>query len=218
MCLVRTASGVHALDHACPHEGYGLTQGALDGEVLTCAWHNWKFRVTDGSCVLGQEAVRVHDVDIDDDGAVRVVLDRPEPAEVRVSVTASLRRGIERDDVGQVSRDVVRLLRADAEPADIMWEAVAHGAPRAEDGWGHSIAAAADCLAMIDLFEGDQRALPIVQGITGISESERDRPVRELPAPTSDRTAVTAAAIPRRRRARGAGRRAGDPARRDPPR
>ena len=27
ICLVRTASGVHALDHACPHEGYGLTQG-----------------------------------------------------------------------------------------------------------------------------------------------------------------------------------------------
>ncbi len=161
--------------------------------MLTCAWHNWKFRVTDGSCLLGQEGVRVHDVDVDDDGAVRVVLNRPEPADVRVSVTASLRRGIERDDVGQVSRDVVRLLRADAEPADIMWEAVAHGAPRAEDGWGHSIAAAADCLAMVDLFEGDQRALPIVQGITAISESERDRPVRELPAPTSDRAAVTAA-------------------------
>ena len=67
VCLVRTATGVHALDHACPHEGYGLTQGALDGEILTCAWHNWKFRVSDGACVLGQEGVQVHDVDIDDE-------------------------------------------------------------------------------------------------------------------------------------------------------
>ncbi len=192
VCLVRTSSGVHALDHACPHEGYGLTQGALDGELLTCAWHNWKFRVTDGACVLGEEGVQVHDVDIDDAGGVRVTLDRPSPADVRVRVTESLRRGIERDYVGQVSRDVVRLLGAGAEPAELIWEAVAHGAPRAEYGWEHSIAAATDCLAMVDLYEGDQRALPVVQGIVGISESERDRPIRSLPDPASDPATVTA--------------------------
>ena len=79
VCLVRTSSGVHALDHACPHEGYGLTQGALDGELLTCAWHNWKFRVTDGACVLGEEGVQVHDVDIDDAGGVRVTLESALP-------------------------------------------------------------------------------------------------------------------------------------------
>ena len=27
LCLVHTSSGVHALDNACPHEGYGLTTG-----------------------------------------------------------------------------------------------------------------------------------------------------------------------------------------------
>jgi nitrite reductase/ring-hydroxylating ferredoxin subunit len=37
VCLVRTATGLHAIDHACPHEGYGLTQGELDGDLLTCA-------------------------------------------------------------------------------------------------------------------------------------------------------------------------------------
>ena len=52
VCVVRTAAGVHAIDHACPHEGYGLTQGELDGDLLTCAWHNWKFRVSDGRCVI----------------------------------------------------------------------------------------------------------------------------------------------------------------------
>ena len=192
VCLVRTAGGVHALDHACPHEGYGLTQGSLDGDVLTCAWHNWKFRVTDGECLLGEEGVQVHDVDIDDAGGVRVTLNRPAPAEVRVRVMESLRRGIERDYIGQVSRDVVRLLHAGADPADLIWQAVGHGAPRAEDGWEHSVAAATDCLAMVDLFDGDQRALPVVQGIAAIAESERDRPVRSLPAPAGDTATVTA--------------------------
>ena len=27
LLLVRTSTGIYALDHACPHEGYGLTPG-----------------------------------------------------------------------------------------------------------------------------------------------------------------------------------------------
>ena len=54
LCLVRTSEGVSALAHACPHEGYGMTQGSLDGNLITCAWHNWKFRVDDGTCVVGE--------------------------------------------------------------------------------------------------------------------------------------------------------------------
>ena len=185
LCLVRTSDGVFALDHACPHEGYGLTQGTLDGNLLTCAWHNWKFRVDDGTCVLGEEDVRTHPVTVDADGSLHVTLREPDPAALRPVLLASLRRGIERDYVGQVSRDVVRLLRADANPGELVWEAVAYGAPRGEFGWGHSVASATDCLAMVDLYEGDQRALPIVQAIAGIAETERDRPVVVLPDPTT---------------------------------
>ena len=186
LCLVRTADGVHALDHACPHEGYGLTQGTLDGNLLTCAWHNWKFRVDDGVCVLGEEDVRAHPVTVRRDGSLGVTLNEPDPAEVRPRLMASLRRGIEHDYVGQVSRDVIRLLRADANPGELVWEAVAFGAPRADFGWGHSVASATDCLAMVDLYDGDQRALPIVQGIAGIAEVERDRPVNVLPDPVTE--------------------------------
>jgi len=185
VCLVRTSTGVHAIDHACPHEGYGLTQGDLDGDLVTCEWHNWKFRVTDGACVLGQEAVRVHQVTVADDGGISVELTRPEPESLRPQLTESLRAGIAKEYRGQVARDVVRLLKASANPGELIWEAVAHGAPRAEFGWGHSVASATDCLSMVDLYEGDQRALPIVQGIMGIAESERFRPVQDLPEPAT---------------------------------
>lgn len=183
LCLVRTEQGVHALDHACPHEGYGLTQGELDGDLLTCAWHNWKFRVTDGACVLGEESVPTHPVTVDADGGVSVAVRRPDPAERRGALVTSLRSAIERDRRGQVARDVVRLLQADANPGELIWEAVAYGAPRAEFGWRHSVASATDCLSMLHLYGGDQRALPIVQGIVGIAETERGRPVNRLPTP-----------------------------------
>ncbi|MFK8024230.1 MAG: Rieske (2Fe-2S) protein [Ilumatobacter sp.] len=189
VCVVRTASGVHALDHACPHEGYGLTQGKLDGELLTCAWHNWKFRVSDGTCVLGEEAVQTHDVDVADDGGIRVTVRRPDPEELRPRLLDSLRRGIDQHYVGQISRDVVRLLHAGATPAEIMTVGVERGVARHDYGWGHDIASATDCLAMVDLWSGDERALPLVQGLAGIAEATRDRPERPL-ADAGDATAT----------------------------
>lgn len=105
LCLVRTSDGIHVLDHACPHEGHGLTQGQLDGDLLTCAWHNWKFRVTDGECVKGEEDVVTHDVTIDPDGRISVAVNRPDPAALKARLRESLRRGIERDYVGQISSD-----------------------------------------------------------------------------------------------------------------
>ena len=195
LCLIRTSDGVFALDHACPHEGYGMTQGSLDGNLITCAWHNWKFRVDDGSCVIGEENITTHPATVDADGTVRVTVRRPDPDAMRPHLRASLRRGIEHDYIGQVSRDVVRLLQADTNPGELVWEAVQHGAPRADFGWGHSIASATDCLAMVDLYEGDQRALPIVQAIAGIAETERDRPVNPLPEPVGDLPADALAAF-----------------------
>jgi nitrite reductase/ring-hydroxylating ferredoxin subunit len=183
ICLVRTSEGVFALDNACPHQGYGLTQGDLAGDLLTCEWHNWKFRVTDGACVVGEENVQTHDVQVGSDGSVFVAIRERSADERRPELLASLRRGIEREYVGQVARDTVRLLRSSTNPGELVWEAVAWGAPRAEFGWGHAVASATDCLTALDLFEGDDRALPIVQAIAGISETERDRPVKPLPAP-----------------------------------
>src|SRR5664279_4338072 len=86
--LVRTSDGVFAMDHACPHEGYGMTQGSLDGNLITCAWHNWKFRVDDGECVVGEENINTHPATVDDDGTVKVQLRRPDIEAVRPRLLA----------------------------------------------------------------------------------------------------------------------------------
>lgn len=185
ICLIHLSTGVHAIDNACPHEGYGLTQGELVGDQLTCVWHNWKFRVTDGQCTQGEENIDVHSVRVDPDGTIGIALRTSDPSERKAALLQSLRRGIERDYVGQISRDVVRLLKASANPGELVWEAVAFGVPRAEYGWGHSIASATDCLTIANELEGDDRALPIVQAIAGVSESERGRPIEPLPDPMS---------------------------------
>ena len=180
LVVVRTGDGFTVLDNACPHEGYGLVQGEVTDGALVCAWHNWRFRLSDGRCLRGEEDVTLHPTTVVD-GELMVSLVEPPAAERRQRLLDSLRRGLDDGYVGQISRDVVRLLRADADPVQLVWEAVAWGAPRAEFGFGHALASLVDCLAMVDHFEGDTRALPVVAAFAGVAETERRRPLRPQP-------------------------------------
>lgn len=49
--LVRTADGaLHATAAACPHLGQSLGRAVLDGDVLECAHHHYRYRIDDGTC------------------------------------------------------------------------------------------------------------------------------------------------------------------------
>lgn len=180
--VIRTASGIHALDNACPHQGYGLVTGALDDELVTCQWHNWKFDVRDGSCVRGEESVACHAVAIEGDDVVVSVVE-PTNEEKRSALWPSLRSGIERNYAGQIARDTARLLDAEATPSEILADALVAGAAKNEWGVGHEMAMAADCLAWAEIRTGEEQVLPLAHGLSGIAETTRDRPARPVPDP-----------------------------------
>lgn len=182
--VIRTESGFHALDNACPHQGYGLATGALDGDLVTCQWHNWKYRVTDGKCVIGEEDVPCHAVRLDGDDVV-VSVTEPTNEERLAKLWPSLRFGIERFYRGQIARDTARLLEAGASPDEIIADALRRGVVRTEWGMGHEMAVSADLLALSDSYDGIDRALPVVQALTAISEETRDRPAHGDPEPVT---------------------------------
>ena len=183
VALVRTSTGFHALDNACPHEGYGLVQGALDGELLTCEWHNWKFAVTDGSCVLGEEGVASHTVEVvGNDVSISVV--SPTDAQLRAQALASLQRGIDTAYNGQMARDALRMMHAGADPLEIVWEGIARTAPRFEYGFDHALAMTADCLTAMANLHGDERLGPVMQALSGLAEESLRLPDRVRPQPT----------------------------------
>jgi nitrite reductase (NADH) small subunit len=39
----------YAIDDVCPHMGASLSGGYLKKGIVTCPWHAWRFRVTDGA-------------------------------------------------------------------------------------------------------------------------------------------------------------------------
>ena len=49
VAVFRCDGQVHAIDDTCPHMGASLGAGDLENGIVTCPWHAWRFRVTDGT-------------------------------------------------------------------------------------------------------------------------------------------------------------------------
>ena len=48
VALFRVEHAVHAIEDVCPHAGLPLTDGTLEGCVITCRAHGWPFDVRTG--------------------------------------------------------------------------------------------------------------------------------------------------------------------------
>jgi nitrite reductase/ring-hydroxylating ferredoxin subunit len=182
IALFRTAAGVYAADNRCPHQGYALKDGDIRGDVLTCAWHNWKFRLTDGKCMFGGENIRTYPVSVRD-GWVYVDTTDPAPEQIAPELFASLLDAMGDVDTGRLARDTLRLRAIGTPLAEVVRAGVRYGATRAEYGWNHSLATLADCLTMAAAFEGPLSALPVIQGLSTVSRTEVRRPPRPQPDP-----------------------------------
>ena len=182
IALFRTQAGVYAADNRCPHQGYALKDGDIRGDVLTCAWHNWKFRLDDGKCLFGGENIRTYPVDVRE-GYVYVDVTDPAPEEIAPELFASLLEAMGDVNTGRLARDTMRLRAIGTPLTEVVRAGVTYGATRAEYGWNHSLATLADCLTMAAAFEGPLSALPVIQGLSTISRTEVRRPPRPQPDP-----------------------------------
>ena len=38
----------YAVSERCPHNGMSLSDGSVEGRILTCRWHGWQFDIQSG--------------------------------------------------------------------------------------------------------------------------------------------------------------------------
>ena len=58
LALFNVDGSYYAIDNTCSHRGGPLGEGDLDGRVVTCPWHGWRWDVTTGANA-NNPAVRV---------------------------------------------------------------------------------------------------------------------------------------------------------------
>ena len=49
IAVFRVNGQFHAIDDLCPHMGASLSGGYVEDGVVTCPWHYWRFRLSDGA-------------------------------------------------------------------------------------------------------------------------------------------------------------------------
>ncbi|MFO0759968.1 MAG: Rieske (2Fe-2S) protein [Byssovorax sp.] len=186
---VRRGGEVDALDDRCPHQGYPLSQGSVQGGVLTCEWHNWKFDLQTGTCTFGGEPVRRYPTHVEN-GRIKLDLAIDTAAEAR-RLVKGLRAALVDDDPARALREGLRLgaLRMGPLPPGLgalypAFELVARdGAERAEYGFDHGLALLADLVSWVE-----RGVLPaaeaFVAGTRAVTEPSRHlgprRPSREV--------------------------------------
>jgi nitrite reductase/ring-hydroxylating ferredoxin subunit len=147
--LSDTGEGLFATANRCPHEGYPLSEGTLQGCTLTCNWHNWKFDLASGETLVGGDRLRRYPVRVE---AGRIWLDVAEPAAAEriPAVLAGLTQALADRDQQRQLRETARLGRIGADPADAVRTALAWAHDRLEYGTTHAFAAAPDWLRLHD--------------------------------------------------------------------
>jgi nitrite reductase (NADH) small subunit/3-phenylpropionate/trans-cinnamate dioxygenase ferredoxin subunit len=49
IALFNVGGRFYAIDNGCPHRGGPLGEGDIEGTIVTCPWHAWRWDVTTGT-------------------------------------------------------------------------------------------------------------------------------------------------------------------------
>ena len=155
IALFQINGQVFAIDNRCPHEGYPLVQGNVDENcVLTCNWHNWKFRLADGECILGGDDVRSYPVKVEA-GKVLVNLADPPAEQLEAKILKGLKIAFDERDFERICREITRLRYYELDPIVAVKKAIEWSHDRLEFGMTHAYAALAEWLILTNEYEGD---------------------------------------------------------------
>ena len=54
--LFNVEGTIHAINNTCCHRDGPLGEGELEGNIVTCPWHGWRYNVTTGACMNNPSA------------------------------------------------------------------------------------------------------------------------------------------------------------------
>ncbi|MGE0723184.1 MAG: Rieske (2Fe-2S) protein [Alphaproteobacteria bacterium] len=83
VAVFQVGEAYYATDRRCPHRHAPLDQGTVEGTVLICPLHHFKFNLETGRCLMPKHIrVRLHPVTRQGD---RLVVEVPDPKPVAVA-------------------------------------------------------------------------------------------------------------------------------------
>jgi nitrite reductase/ring-hydroxylating ferredoxin subunit len=132
--VIHDRGRVFALDNRCPHMGFPLERGSVEGGILTCHWHHARFDLKSGCTFdLWADDVPVCPVEVRNNQVwVKTTFGHADSA---AHWRHRLTDGLEHDIGLVIAKGVQGQLAIGVPPTDIVRQVVAFGAQN-RDGWG----------------------------------------------------------------------------------
>ena len=86
VAVFNTDGEFYAINNTCPHQGGPLGEGILDGESITCPWHEWKYDLKTG-CPIVTPAVKTYALQMDGEAICIAVDPKDESPDQQDKVT-----------------------------------------------------------------------------------------------------------------------------------
>ncbi len=68
VALYNVDGDFYAIENFCPHKAYSLADSCLEGNIVVCDLHKWRFDVRNGKCLTKKNAsIESYEVVIEDD-------------------------------------------------------------------------------------------------------------------------------------------------------
>jgi nitrite reductase/ring-hydroxylating ferredoxin subunit len=179
VAIFALGDAVHAVDNRCPHEGYPLLQGSVAPEraLLTCQWHNWKFDLTTGDCILGEDHVRRYPTRVVDNH-VEIDLSDPPVETTESEILRGLEAAIQDRQYGRIAREISRLVLQGLDPLVAVSKAIDLTWDRFEFGTTHAYAALADWLSLYEReTDVDRKVVCLTEALDHVSDDALRQPI-----------------------------------------
>jgi nitrite reductase/ring-hydroxylating ferredoxin subunit len=159
-----TESGLFAINNRCPHEGYPLLEGTLQGDcILACNWHGWTFDLETGETLQGRDPVRKYAVERrGEDIWIQIVEDAPELGQQKA--LDELSEAYEEHNYDRMARALCRLRKHEGVYEDAVRRVLLTGAAKLERGFGHAHAGLCDWIQLSGT-EDDLRLVAFLEAI-----------------------------------------------------
>ncbi len=177
MVLLVLADGeVYALDNRCPHMGFPLHRGTLDGCLLTCHWHHARFDVRSGGTFdLWAGDVPTFPVEVRENE----VWVRPVPLQdPHQQARRQVRIGLERTLSLNIAKGAIALHRLGSPPAEIVREGVRFGVRYRASGWGPGLTMLTCFSNMLPVLNDADRPLALYHGLAAVAQDCAAQPPR----------------------------------------
>jgi nitrite reductase/ring-hydroxylating ferredoxin subunit len=182
---------VYAVDNRCPHMGFPLDRGSVQGGILTCHWHHARFDLcTGGAFDLWADDVPSYPVEVRDG---EVFVDLTPPHDPIKHQRQRLADGLERNLSLVIAKAVIALVDEAGDTVGPFAAGLDFGTRYRMDGWGQGLTILTAMMNLVPSLQREDRARALYHGLAAVANDTAGHPPRFLvqPLPGNDRDIPT---------------------------